>query len=121
MRARSFFKTVLAASFLFLTAGPAKAAPGLPAPNFSGTELLKMCNSTYDTDYGFCGGYVSAIANMMIAESVAEYRACRHEQVRSQQAIDIFRSYAEIFPEMLDGEASAAVAASLARAFPCPD
>lgn len=120
MQLRSFLTAVLIA-FLTLPAFSAKAAVHRAAPQFSGAELLKMCNSTYDTDYGFCGGYVSAIANALLTESIAEYRACRHQQVRSQQAIDIFRGYVELFPEMLSGEASSAVAAALARAFPCQD
>lgn len=120
MRSRIFFAIVLTACSLFHPL-PSHSAPVLPAPQFAASELLKMCNSTYDTDYGYCGGYVSAIANVMLTESIAEYRACRHQQVRSQQAIDIFRSYAELFPEMLSGEAATAVAASLARAFPCTE
>lgn len=120
MRSSGSLKALLTA-FVLCFSSSAFAAPILPAPHFAGSELLKMCNSTYDTDYGFCGGYVSAIANVMLTESIAEYRACRHQQVRSQQAIDIFRGYAELFPEMMNGEASTAVAASLARAFPCAD
>lgn len=96
----------------------AQAAPG-EAPAFSAMELYKMCASKYDTDYGYCAGYVSAIANLLTTESVAGYRACNFGFVRSQQFVDIFKSYAQTFHNNLGGEANATVAASLARAFPC--
>lgn len=115
---RRIFALFAVAALLFC-ATPAKAALTLPAPNFSGAELMKMCTSTYDTDYGFCAGYVSAVTNLMMKESIAQYRACNLQNVRSQQQIDLFRGYMEIFPEAMNGEASAAVAAALARAFPC--
>lgn len=80
-------------------------------------ELVKMCNSTSDVDYGFCGGYVTAIADAM--SKTPKTGACHHAHVKSQQYIEIFRSYAEIFPEKMQGDAKARVAAALARAFPC--
>ena len=89
------------------------------AAHFSGTELYAMCASKYDTDYGYCAGYVSAIANTMLTESVSGYRACNLTQARSQEFVDVYTSYADIFRDKLDGEARDTVAAALARAFPC--
>jgi hypothetical protein len=110
------FVVLLAA--LFLLTSPAMAKKNV---SFSGAELLKMCSSTYDTDYGLCAGFVSGISNIMLDESVAGFRACNHATVKAQQAIEIFRGYSEIFPETLKEEANVAVAGSLARAFPCTD
>jgi hypothetical protein len=104
------------AAFLFAAA---PAAAFTPAPQFAASELMRMCSSTYDTDYGFCAGYVGAIANLMLTETVAQQRACNLENVRSQQQIDLFRGYMEIFPESGGGEAVSAVASAFARAFPC--
>lgn len=105
--------TVLA---LFAFAAPAAATS---QNSLSGVELYKMCASKYDTDYGFCAGYVSAVANLLESESVAGFRACNLGIVRSQQFVDIFKAYAETFSGNLNAEANAVVAASLARAFPC--
>lgn len=109
-------RILLTVLVLMLSFSPAKAADQV---SFSGSELYKMCTSKYDTDYGFCAGYVSAVANLLATESVAGFRACNLGIVRSQQFVDIFKTYAETFRDNLGTEANAVVAASLARAFPC--
>lgn len=109
--------------FLFLlsalTTKPLDAA--VNSDGMTGHELLAMCSSRYDTDYGFCAGYVSGIANAMLAGPVSGERACSHGPVRSQQLIDLYRSYAEVFPENLRGAAAKNVAVAIARGFPCPE
>lgn len=101
---------------------PAQAFSGaVNSDGLTGRELLRMCNSTYDTEYGFCAGYVSAIANALLSGTVSGERACSHGPIRSQQLIDIYRGYADVFPENLKGSAAKNVAASIARGFPCPD
>ncbi len=112
-------RIIIAATFLLLSILPAQAATHPDDSHFSGTELYKMCASKYDTDYGYCAGFVSAIANSLMTESVAGFRACNMGAVRSQQFVDIFKSYAEVFQTNLGSEANAVVAASLSRAFPC--
>lgn len=100
----------------------AVAMPSAHAANsdgMTGTELLKLCNSTYDTDYGFCAGYISGIANALLAGPVAGETACNHQPVRSEQLIDIYRNYAEVFPGNMKGSAAKTAAAAVARAFPC--
>ncbi len=100
----------------------AAAMPPAHAANsdgMTGTELLKLCNSTYDTDYGFCAGYISGIANALLAGPVAGETACNHQPVRSEQLIDIYRNYAEVFPGNMEGSAAKTAAAAVARAFPC--
>lgn len=83
-------------------------------------ELMRMCSSTHDVDYGYCAGYITAVADQMLSTGTAGgARACNHQGVRSQQYVDVFRAYAEIFPERLRDEAERTVAASFARAFPC--
>src|SRR5690606_41109156 len=51
-------------------------APMLAANSegLTGTELLALCNSTYDTDYGFCAGYITGIANALLAGRSEERR-----------------------------------------------
>lgn len=76
-----------------------------------------MCGSTSDVDYGFCGGYVTAVADALLAQGGGI--ACNHAHVKSQQYIDAFRAYAELFPGRMTGDARAAVEAAIGRAFPC--
>ncbi len=101
------------------------AALLLPTPvaandRLSAAELMQMCSSTHDVDYGYCAGYITAIADQMLSTGTAGgERACNHAGVRSQQYVDVFRSFAEIFPERLQDQAERTVAASFARAFPC--
>ena len=97
----------------------------LPTPvaandRLSASELMQMCSSTHDVDYGYCAGYITAIADQMLSTGTAGgERACNHAGVHSQQYVDVFRSFAEIFPERLQDQAERTVAASFARAFPC--
>lgn len=112
----------LLTTLLFLTSSGqgAEAAPR-PLSSLSGSELHRMCSSAYDTDYGFCAGYVSAVAHVLLDDSVGGYRACNHAQVKSQQYVDTFVLFAGKFPDQLDADAGVAVAAALARAFPCQE
>lgn len=96
-------------------------AASVNSDGLTGQELLRLCSSKYDTEYGFCAGYISAIANVMLSDDVGGARACTHGPVRTQQLIDIYRSYAEIFPENLKGSATKNVAVSISRGFPCRD
>jgi hypothetical protein len=101
---------------------PASAAPsGTDSASgpFSGAELHGMCMSDSDVDYGYCAGYVTAVAHSLLNRSIGGYRACNHANVRSQQLVDTFNSWAELFPGRLSADADTAVAAALARAFPC--
>lgn len=115
---RIYFITMLTAAAAIIAALPAQAKPHNQT-EFSGRDLYQMCDSTYDTDYGYCAGYVSAVANTLLTESVGGFRACNFGQARSQQFVDIFKSYAQNVDANLSGDANALVAAALARAFPC--
>jgi hypothetical protein len=101
---------------LCLCATPSGAAE---LSRLTGAQLAAMCQSESNLDYGYCAGYVTAVADEMMAGSVAEYRACNHAAVKSQQYVDIFRTYAAEFPETRGMSADLAVAAAFARAFPC--
>jgi hypothetical protein len=85
----------------------------------SGSELFRLCQSKSDIDYGFCAGYVTAIAQAMLASPVAGYRACNHGAVRSQQWIDTYARWVQQHPDAHTAPADQAVAQSIAQAFPC--
>jgi len=118
MRPR-FFLFVLFCLLPLMPLKPLQAA--VNSDGMTGHELLALCNSHYDTDYGFCAGYVSGIANALLAGPVSGERACSHGPVRSQQLIDLYRNYAEIFPDNLRGAAAKNVAVAIARGFPCAE
>jgi hypothetical protein len=96
---------------------PAVAAE--PQSRFTGGELAKLCQSSSNLDYGYCAGYVTAVADQLLFDGVGDYRACHHDAVRSQQYVDIFRNYVADHPETLGISANLAAAAAFARAFPC--
>jgi hypothetical protein len=101
---------------LFFCATPATATD---MSRLTGAQLAEMCQSQSNLDYGYCAGYVTAVADELMAGSVAEYRACNHASVKSQQYVDIFRTYEAEFPQSRTMSADLAVAAAFARAFPC--
>lgn len=99
---------------------PAYAAvPPAAAGPLSAAELHGMCTSASDVDYGYCAGYVSALSHTLLTQKIGGYSACNQTNVRSQQLVDTFNSWAEVFPDRLNTDADSAVAAALARAFPC--
>lgn len=115
-------RLVLFASLaLLLTSVSPQKALAVNSDGLTGNDLLRLCSSKYDTEYGYCAGYISAIANMMLTTAVEGERACTQGTVRTQQLMDIYRSYAELFPENLRGSAAKNVAISIARGFPCRD
>lgn len=89
--------------------------PSDPPALLSAAKLAQFCMSRYDTDYGFCAGYVTAVAEDM-AEGA---RACHYGAARSQQFVDLFKAYAQANPDALNVPARQAVASALARAFSC--
>jgi Rap1a immunity proteins len=101
---------LMAAKPLGMTATPSGPIPSISS--LSAGELQGMCQSTYDVEYGWCAGYVTALAE-------ANGGACMNAPVRSQQYVDIFKSYMEVFPEARKAGAPEAVSAAMARAFPC--
>lgn len=105
---------ILPFACLFLMAAKPLSMSGssLGLNSLSAGELQSMCQSTYDVEYGWCAGYVTALAE-------ATGGACMNAPVRSQQYVDIFKSYMEVFPEARKSGAQEAVSAAMSRAFPC--
>lgn len=89
------------------------------AERMSAAELARLCSSKSDLDYGYCAGYIKAVADGMLENSIGGFSACNHAHVRSQQYVDVFRGYMEVFPEKLPADAEIAAAGAIARAFPC--
>lgn len=105
---------------VFLAPVPARADFSDAAePVLTAGELLAQCGSRYNTDYGLCAGYVSAVADQLLAEGVDGQRVCTYGNARSQQFVDLVQSYAAQNPAYAHIPARALVAAALLRAFPC--
>jgi len=85
----------------------------------SGADLQRMCASRYDTDYGYCAGYIKAVADIMRDQRVAGLDACGHAPIRSQQLIDIITNYLEKHPDDLHLSARELVARALNAGFTC--
>lgn len=86
----------------------------------STAALYQLCTSSSDIDYGMCAGYVTALADLLMSESVAGYKACNFETVRTQEIMDIVRNYIAANQGMNSRPARIVAAAALAKAFPCP-
>ena len=82
-------------------------------------RLLQFCSSGYDTDYGYCAGYVTAIADTMLQYELYGLNACPGPAVKSQQLLDNVLTYLKNNPDLHGLPAKEAVAHSLAGRFPC--
>ncbi len=109
----------IAALLITLFLGAATPSSAADVTRLTGAQLAEMCQSQSNLDYGYCAGYVTAVADELLAGSIGEYRACNHAAVKSQQYVDIFRTYEAEYPESRSMSADLAVAAAFARAFPC--
>lgn len=78
-------------------------------------ELLQFCNSKFNSDYGYCAGYVTGIADELLGGG----KACHKVTVKSQQLRDITLRHIEKHPENLDRPARNIVQNALTAAFPC--
>lgn len=112
-------RTFLLAAALLTALSLLPVRAGAAEARLSAIELRDMCTSKMDVDYGFCAGYVTAVAHTLLTQTVNGQRACSHANVRSQQLVDTFNTWADLFPDRLNMNAEDAVAAAMARAFPC--
>jgi len=106
--------------FLYLITWPAHAQNTDNTISSAG-DLAVLCNSQYDTDYGYCAGYITAVAEIIRTNSIDGYKACNTGQTRSQQFVDIVKTFIVKNPDLRTYSAREVVARALARAFPCFD
>jgi hypothetical protein len=86
---------------------------------YTGNSLWKECKS--DPPSGVCLGYVSGIADAMIAkdEGVMGFHTCLRSHLPAGQLIDIVKLYLEKHPWRRAYGAGGLVADALEQAFPC--
>ncbi len=85
----------------------------------SGRKLLHFCNGKTDIDYGYCAGYLTSMAELMLDHKLYRIQACNHAGVKSQQLVELFRLYAGSNNDLLDYPATMIVAKMLSSSFPC--
>lgn len=105
----------IAGAFAGQEGGAGSVSPG----RLNATDLMTLCAGKYDVDLGFCAGYMTAVADMMVDQPLYGFRACLLGPVRSQQIMDNVILKVKAMPDRGAFAARAVVADSLARAFPC--
>ncbi len=113
---KSLCLSVMAFSMIFMMR-PAHAQHG--GYYMTGQELYTLCTSNFNTDYGFCGGFITGVAEVMIHQNVGPYRSCNHGTVRSEQLISITKKFIEKNDDTMAQDGRTVVARALNRAFPC--
>ena len=109
--------------FSFLMISPAFAQvpvkTSASAAGLSGQDLLTMCGGLYDVDYGYCAGYMKAIADVMGQQAVHGQTACNQGNVRPQQLLEAMKMQAADDPALAAQPASVLATQSIARSYPC--
>lgn len=85
----------------------------------TGYELQTYCASSYDTDFGYCAGYVTGVSDLMFEHNLYGLSACHNQHIRSQQLVDLVRTYMKQHPDDLGGNARFVVAQALSSGYPC--
>ena len=107
---RYFFIVFLITAFSF---------PAAAAHYDNAGTLRQFCQSGYDTDYGYCAGFLTAIADVMMDHSAYGYTACVAPNIKPQQLTDNIIAYMDAFQVDPLMPAKEYVAAMLADRFPC--
>jgi hypothetical protein len=113
-------KTMLTA-LLFAISMAASADPTFvdnPPAFISGNQLHEDCTSANRADQGFCGGYITAVADM--AQGLKSIDVCLPKDVVIQQSVDVIKKYLADNPAARHYSAYTIVIAALNAAFPCP-
>ena len=117
--------TWLAAIFLVA------ATPSSAGVYISGNDLYPLCSATPEnvpgdqqanasTQWGFCRGYVAAVADILENREVAGYKACiPTTTVEIGQLGDIVTNFLRDHVEERNRPGASIVALALSQAFPC--
>ncbi|NCC22100.1 MAG: hypothetical protein EOM26_06510 [Alphaproteobacteria bacterium] len=90
-----------------------------PESHLAGRDLLNFCHGKYDVDAGYCAGYMTAVAELLLDHPLYRMTACEHGKVRSQQLTEIYMEHLQKYPPRADVPASMAAVEAVALAFPC--
>lgn len=113
-----FLRYMTVVSLLFGVIG--FSAPAMAAKTYvTGKELQRYCLSSLNTDYGYCAGFITGVADVMFIEDIGGKRSCHKPTVRSQELIDLVLTYMEHHPEVYRNTARSIVVGALSQNFPC--
>lgn len=119
MKTFRFLIAVLTAVSALALAGVSESKAQDIAYYDTAAVLEQFCNSRYDTDYGYCAGYITSVADILLQYELYGYSACFSSAIKSQQLIDNVVAYLKDHPQDVALPAKEVVAKSLATAFPC--
>lgn len=118
-RLKSAFLIIFMISAGLSSPATASREPALPHHHMSGKQLLLYCNARDDVDYGYCAGYVSALAEIMLSGPIYGFEACNHGPVGDQQLMEIARDFLQTHKEAAQKPAALLIAAAFEEHFPC--
>ncbi len=107
-------RTWLWATVVAGLAGPANAN-GL----LDGAQLFRDCQADTASGQGFCLGYTSGIADILVHRPVNGFKVCFVEKVSAGQIKDVVSKWLKDHPERRQYGAPGLVANALAEAYPC--
>lgn len=99
--------------------GAVSTVQAFPPGRMAGVDLARFCEQATDLDAGFCAGYVTAIADVMIDQPLYGFRACLYPSVRTQQIMENVIQAMKAPPDRSQFAARAVVADTLSKAFAC--
>lgn len=116
--ARLFHFTIFVSLTLGLLLGGGRVSQA-SVSMLSSQDLKTYCLSTYDIDLGYCAGYVTAVADLMVEHRIYGYEACHMEQMAPQKMVAHVRGYIRKNPGVIKGNARLMIARILSELFPC--
>lgn len=95
------------------------AAAQIQGP-MTAVQLRALCASKYDVDFGICAGYVTAVAERLMADPRPEARMCLSPAITPQTLVaNIEKAWGDL-PPRPDETASDNVEGVLRSRFRCP-
>ena len=85
----------------------------------TGRDLQKFCTSKFNTDYGYCVGFVTGVADIALVSPIGGIKPCHKTSIKSQQLVDIVMNYIKNNPEIKRKPARFVILSALNNAFPC--
>jgi hypothetical protein len=123
---RPFIMRIAVLAFFFVLGSALGAFADQSAPavsnaqnHLSTKDLMNFCRGNFDVDAGYCAGYITAVAEIMLDHTLYGQKACNHGKVRSQQLMELFQMHVNAHPDRATSPAGIATAEAMAASFRC--
>jgi len=112
-------RILIALALLAMAGSGALAETG--KPRFSALVLSKFCNSAHGGGYddGICAGYITGVADAMLAEPGMDKKLCMPRDVSTARFSTMVTRYLSRRPEERQKPAAGVVRGALLQAFAC--